>query len=204
MEAGASITHFEGQIGWEGLTPMASAHDWNWTQVMAIYLMPYVGMMLLFSLLSRRRQHPINVPGWLLILRNWLYILTLLWVAYMPIWDILTQNGLYFAFTWLSISTTVQFSFGILMLVFFIIKLFRVAALFSASLILKQGQYVPPKQITTQLIYMWYLPLLTLSIILIAINHTQPRHPYTYYLSGLLLALLTNTWLIRKYTVIVK
>jgi len=204
MHLGAFLSHFSGVISWHGMRWIASAQSWGWWQVMGLFLLPYLGMAVLYVFISWHRQQIFKFPAWLLLLRNWLYVILLVMVFYMPMWDILQRHGIYHVFNWLYIGRKIQLLFGLVMWMLFLIRLFRSSSLFSSNLVLQANQYVTSKQIGDQLYFLWYIPLFVFFFLILVASAITKGHVDWFFLSGLLLVLLCNTWLIRRYRVLVK
>lgn len=204
MQTGAYVSGFEGLIILEGITPIAVSDLWYKSQVMWIYLMPYGVFVIIFTLVAWKRSYPTELPPWIQLLQSWSYVVLLLTVFFIPLWEILNQSGIYYALNWLHIDMLLQFAFGIFMWLILLTRVLHVSVLFSTSLIIPPCKTIIPMQIMTQLPFLWYIPLIILiSIIYLLSNFTIP-FIYQYFLSGMAIILFVNTWLISRYTVIVK
>ena len=213
IQLGAYMNGFEGQIVFKFLSSTANAESWNKTQVMWIYLVPYLVLVILYISLKWHRNYPVTLPSWLQLIQSWIYLLILLFVFFMPLVDILNKQGLYHALNWLHISRLIQFVFGIAMWLIFIYKAFHVSALFSTSLQLPSPKTNndwrtnfsrESKQILIQLPFLWYLPLVLLTIMIYILSGFTLYVDSVYFLTGMLFILLINTWFIQRYNVIVK
>ena len=204
MHIGADISGFDGSIVLEGLTPIAASEIWTRSQVLWIYLMPYGVFVVIFILVAWQRRYPTELRPWLQLLQSWSYVVLLLTVFFMPLWEILNQYGIYHALNWLPIDRAIQLIFGIIMWIILFTRVLHISVLFSTSLQIPSSKVINPKQIMIQLPFLWYIPLIILiSIIYLLSNFTIP-FIYQYFLSGMAIILFVNTWLISRYTVIVK
>jgi len=213
MHIGAYISNLDGQVLFKFLLPTASAESWNKTQVMWIYLVPYLVLVILYISLKWHRNYPVTLPSWLQLIQNWTYLLIMLFVFFMPLVDIINKQGLYHALNWLHINRLIQFAFGVAMWLIFIYKAFHVSVLFSTSLQLPSPKTNndwranfsrDPKQILIQLLFLWYIPVVVLSILIYILSAFTLSPIYLYFFSGMLFLLLINTWIIQRYNVIVK
>ena len=213
MHLGAYMSGFEGQIVFKFLSSTANAESWKRTQVMWIFLGPYLGLVVFYFIIRWQRNYPVKLPPWLQLIQSWSYFIILLFVFFMPLVDIIYKQGLYHALNWLHISRLLQFVFGIAMWLIFIYKAFHVSALFSTSLHLPSPKTNndwctnfsrDSKQILIQLPFLWYLPLVLLTIMIYILSGFILSVDYVYFLAGMLYILLINTWFIQRYNVIVK
>lgn len=204
MLLGAWVSGFEGQISFETMSPIASAELWTKQQVFWIYFMPYIGLIGLYLIIRWQRRYPISIPAWIQLLQSWTYLLILLFVFFIPLVDIINKQGLYHALNWLHISRLIQFLFGVALLMIFVYKAFHVVVLFSTSLQLSSKIITQPKQILHQLPFLWYLPVVFLTIIIYLLSNFTLSANSLYFLSGMLFLLFVNTWYIQRYNVIVK
>ena len=213
IQLGAYMNGFEGQIVFKFLSSTGSAESWKRTQVMWIFLGPYLGLVVLYFILRWQRNYPVKLPPWLQLIQSWSYFIILLFVFFMPLVDIIYKQGLYHALNWLHISRLLQFVFGIAMWLIFIYKAFHVSVLFSTSLQLPSPKINndwrtnfsrDSKQILIQLLFLWYIPVVILSILIYILSAFTLSPIYLYFFSGMLFLLLINTWIIQRYNVIVK
>lgn len=204
LQFGVYVSDFEGHLELKGLEFIISSDTWNWMQVLWIYLFPYIGLLFVYVAISKHRKYPSKYPTWLLLLHSWTYLLTLVLVFFNPLLEIIYREGLYHALNWLHINRTFQLIFGIVLWIYLIFRMFRIASLFSVYLFIPSTKLTTPKQITPQLIYLWYIPFLILSLFILLVSNFIFLRSGIYLLSGMLVLLLVNTWLIRRYNVIVK
>lgn len=201
---GVYISGFEGVVEWEGMSALALSDTWNLSQVLWIYLFPYLVYIAIYFLLDRLRRHFFNMPSWILLPTSWAYLAILLWVFFTPFLEILNQKGIYYALNWLNMSRLVQYIFGIGLWIFLFYRSFSIARLFSRSLVVPADKITTASMITRQLPFLWYIPFLILIIIIFLVQGITPFNSYFYFLIGIFLLILVNTWLIRRYEVIVK
>ena len=204
MQTGAYVSGFEGLIILEGITTIAVSNLWYKSQVMWIYLMPYGVFVMIFTLVAWQRRYPTEIPMWVQLLQSWTYVVLLLTVFFMPLWEILNQRGIYYALNWLHIDMLLQFAFGIFMWLILLTRVLHISILFSTSLIIPPSKTIIPKQIMIQLPFLWYIPLLILIGIIYLLSNFIIPEAYMYFLGGMVFILLVNTGLISRYSVIVK
>lgn len=204
LQFGVYISGFEGSIELKGIEFIISSDTWNWAQVLWIYLFPYVGLLVVYVAICRNKKYPSKYPTWLLLLHSWSYLLTLVFVFFNPLLEIIYREGIYHALNWLHINRTFQLIFGIIMWIYLIFRMFRVASLFSVNLFIPSTKLTTPKHITPQLPYLWYIPFLILGLFIFLVSNSILLSSSINLLSGMLVLLLVNTWLIRRYNVIVK
>lgn len=204
VQLGAYISDFEGQIVWNDFGPVATSDSWNFQQVLWIYFFPFAGFLLFYILLDLFPRHPFKLANWILLTYAWTFLLVFLMVFFMPLMEIIQHKGIYYVLNWLSFSRLEQMLFGIILLLFSIFKLFRISELFSTSLIIPSFQLVEKKQITSQLLYLWFIPFFILSLIIFIASDLSIPFPINYFLLGIVIVLFINTWVIRLYNVIVK
>ena len=204
MQLGAYISDFEGQVIWNKFTIVATSETWNFEQVMWIYLSSFAGFLVLYIFLNLFPKQPFKMANWIMLNYAWAFLLVLLMVFFMPIIEIIHRQGIYHALNWLSFSRHEQ-AFVVIVLFFFLIyKLFRISTLFSTSLKLPSFQMLEKKQIGNQLLYLWYLPFLILSLMVFTVSGFSIPFPVNYFLVGIATILFINSWIIRLYNVIVK
>jgi len=199
----AYISDFEGEIVWNYFTTTVNTESWSFKQVILMYLSPFASFLFLFILLNFLPKAKQKNNTWLLFIYNWAYLLLLLKVFFMPIFEIINHKGIYHALNWLYFSRTEQFLFGIIMLLFFAFRIFRTASFFSRSLILPPYKFLKRKQIIAQLPFLWFIPFAVLVLFVFILSNRNFVFPFNYFLTGLLFSLLINTWLISRYDVIV-
>ncbi len=204
VNIGAWVSDFEGElkIG-DDLLPVAVSEYWNWRHVLWIYLFPYIGFVVIYTFLSLQRRISFNISRWLLLLRGWAFLLIIIIVFFMPLLEIMSKQGIYYALSWLYIDRSIQFIIGTLLWFYFMIRVFRVSSLFSSCMIIPHTRITSPSFITNQLIYLWYLPVLIVTVIKLVVTKFALYSESNFLVAGILLIILTNTWLIRKYKVIV-
>jgi hypothetical protein len=203
VHLGASLSGFQGAIGWEGTEITALSDSWSRNQVLWIYLFPYLGILIAYIAFSFRR-HPRKVKSKAIqLLWTWAYLLTMVWVFFMPLCNIYNRQGIHYALNWLHISIQVQYLIGIMFWVLFLLRMFRLAPLFSMCLHVPHNP-ISHQQITRQLPALIYIPFLFLSTLLLIINNLQIPTTQIAYLTGILLLLLPNSLLLRRYDVILK
>ena len=204
VQLGAYISGFDGQIVWRAFTSVATSESWNFRQVIGMYFFPFVGFLLFYILLEMFQRHPRKMANWILLTYAWAFLLVLVMALFMPLMEIIKRQGIYHALNWLSFSRLEQLIFGVILAIFFIFKMFRISVLFSTSLQLPSFQFVEKRQITNQLLYLWFIPFVILAIIVFLFSDLSIPSPINYFLAGIVIALFVNTWVIRLYNVIVK
>lgn len=204
MSIGAHFSGFQGNIVLGVTNITAVSEHWTWSQVIWLYLAPYLAMLLLYAGINWSRKFPVTIPRWLQFIQSWAFILLLLNVFFMPMIEILTVRGLYHAFNWLGINRYLQFLFGIMMLLFFIYRSFNLSSLTSTLLTIPDNKLITPKKVLIQLPYIWYLPITFLVVVVfLSSNYLFPTN-FNYFLYGLLFIVTINTLVISRYDVIVK
>ena len=203
MEIGAYFSGFEGDIIWNISNITAVSEHWTWSQVMLLYLAPYLAMLFLYAVVNWRRKYPVTIPRWLQLFQSWSFILLLLNVFFMPIFEILTKHGLYHALNWLGVGSILQYVFGIMMILFFVYSSFNLSTLTSTLLNIPNNKLITPKIVLIQLPYIWYIPIaILILVVFFSSNYIFPSN-FLYFLSGLVFVMIINTWLISRYRVIV-
>jgi len=203
MEFGAYMSGFDGDVIWGMSYIKATSDHWSWNQVMWIYFAPYIALLFLFAITNWRRKYPSSIAPWLQLIQSWAFLLLALYVFFMPLIEVLTQQGIYYALSWLGIGRYLQVTFGILMFMFFIYKAFNVSALFSTLLKVSVNKLITPKKVLVQLPIIWYIPITLLTaVVYLSSNYTIPID-FIYFLSGMTLVMICNTWLISRYDVVV-
>lgn len=203
IQIGVYISGFEGQIVINYFKIDALSDNWNLSQVLWIYLFPYVSIIIIYFVINWRPQHPIKISFFLLFMRSWAYLLIILLVFFMPIYEILSRQGIYFALNWLYINHTFQLLFGVIMLIYLFVRAFRIATLFSAALIIPSDNIAIKNQTTIQLIFILYIPLAIISLIIFVGLKASLFSAASYFLLGMLILIFINTLLIRRYNVII-
>jgi hypothetical protein len=138
-----------------------------------------------------------------LFVRNWAYLLILVMVFFNPLLEIISHKGIYHPLNWLYVDRSIQLVIGIILWIFLIFRMFRIASYFSLNLIVPIDKHISSKQTTSQLIYLWLIPFLLFSFFIFITTNFTFLKPDLQLLSGILILLLINTWLIRRYQVIV-
>ena len=204
VQLGAYISDFDGKIVWSAFGLVVNSESWNFQQIIWIYFFPLAGFLLLYILLDLFPRYPVKMAKWILLTYAWAFLLVFLMVFFMPLMEIIQRKGIYHVLNWLSFSRLEQMFFGIILLLFFIFKMFRISTLFSTSLIIPSFQLVEKKQITSQLLYLWLIPFMILCLIVFITSNLSFPFPINYFLFGIVIVLFINTWVIRLYNVIVK
>jgi len=203
ISLGAYISDFNGQLLWRDFVFSASSDKWSLSQVLWIYLFPYIGFLVIYIVIFLRRSHPIKIPQRLLLVYGWAYMIILALVFFLPLWEILNRKGIYFALEWINFTSVEQVVLGILLMLFFIIRVFRFSSIFSTSLILPSNQFINPHQIIGQIPFLWYIPFLFFAVCVVLISGLMLTYPNNYLLGGIFIAIILNTPIITKYKVIV-
>ncbi len=203
MMLGAWVSGFPGYIKWDNLNPVALSKTWNLKQVLAIYLFPYMGLVIIYVIVSLKRRVPLKIPNQLQLFYSWLYTLLLVAVFLVPIGELFNKNGIYYALSWLYFYRLEKTAFVFLLMVLFAIRVFRISPVFSSSLLVQPYSFIRRRAVIKQLPFLWYIPYLLLFISVIVVSPGIPLFN-DWLLSGLLITLLLNTPLIIKYKVIIK
>lgn len=203
MISGATISGSQIQIAWVEAKPIANSSNWDLRQVLWVYLFPYIGLFVIFLILSSRKFFRRITNTWFQLTYGWAYLVFLLVVFYMPLIEFLLERDLYHAFNWLHISSPFQIVIGLVLFLFFILKGFRVSQFFSVSLDIPED-IVSPSSIMGVLPFLWYIPILILGFLVYFVFGENNSNMYCFVLLGLFVNVFLNTFLVRKYDVIVK
>ena len=202
MELGAFLSGFQGTLHWVGTDIVPRSASWTSAQVLWIYLLPFAGLVLLFGLLTSRRGALSPVPQRLKLIWSWISLLTMLHLFFMPMWEIYFRQGIYFPLSYLFIPRSMQGIFGLALWTYLIFRIFSPAAHFS-TLMFGDEPYRNFRLNLVQMVPLLFIPYI-LYIFLWWIATGFVFTPLNeLYFTGLLLALLANSWLMSKYNVIV-
>jgi len=205
MEVGAWWSEIQGTIHWENSIPVAGATNWHTKQVLAVYLFPYLGEWIGLLLVYRILKYHTGWSAFPKLLVYWMFTFLLIQVFYTPLVDILFHKSLYYALAWLWIPYPVQVAGGIGLMLFFVFVMFRIARLFSSSLKISVNSEPMEikRKITCDILYLWYAPILVLIASILITNLGQLTYTHGCFFTGMAVTFLSNTWLIRKYRVVV-
>ena len=171
---------------------------------MWVYLFPYLGIAAIYFFTSWKQRYPLKLPPFLLLIKSWLYVVLLGFVFCFPLLEIINHTGITHALNYLRVNSTFQLILGALFWGYLIYRAFHVSVLFSASIPSTPFGYLSRKQILKQLPFLWFLPILVLSLfIYIYYGFSFPPNAQ-YFLSVTLIIIFLNTPLISSYKVIVK
>ncbi len=200
---GAWISDFPGVLQWEGVNIKASSNAYQLKHVLWIYLFPYIGFVIAYFIISFKRRFPSMKPTWCHLIYAWTYSLLLISVFFLPLCEIVHRTGLYYALSWMYVNRLGQFLFGIVLILFFLVRIFRVSSVFSSNLSVDSGLFLKPAIIIKQVVFLWYIPYILLLVLVIII--APGFHLCNNCLQlGIIFALIVNTPLIVNYKVIVK
>ncbi len=200
---GAWFSGFPGVIEWDGLQIKAMSQTWNLKQVLGIYLLPYFGFVLIYLVFSIKRQVPIKLLPPIHLFFSWVYTLLIVAVFLVPVCELFYRNGIYYALSWLYFNRFEKILFVFVLLMLYMIRVFRISPVFSSSLNIQPYTFITGSLILKQLPFLWYIPYLLLFLSVIVISSPFSLHE-NCLLTGLLFTLLVNTPLIAKYKVIIK
>lgn len=200
---GAVMSGFKGHIGWYGLKLVAYYDAWNLSHVLYLYLIPYIVFLAILVVMLSGRIKSSNFPTFFGLLYNWSFLILIVWVLFLPLWEVVDQKGIFYALSWLGFSRMEQYAFGLIMMALFFIYLFRVSAMFSVNLLVPRKQYVDKASIRLQLVYLWYLPVVALTIAVLFLSQMKFSSPNNYFIDGVFVTILLNAFYIKSYDVIV-
>jgi len=155
---------FDGKIDWNYFTPIVNAESWSFKQVILMYLSSFVSLLFLFILLNFLPKTKLKENNWVSLLYSWAYLLLLLKVFLMPIFEIINHKGIYHALNWMYFNRFEKLLFGIILIFVFSFRIFRTAAFFSKSLILPPYKFLRKQQIIAQLPFLWFIPFAVLTL----------------------------------------
>ena len=204
MLTGAYFSHFEGKIFWENFMFYGSSVKWYRKQVVLLYLLPYVVFLVLYFILFARKRAALNKSAYYHLFYGWGFGLMHVLVLFLPLWQILNKQGIYYAFSWLMLPYRDQVIVGLFLMIPFIYGILRISTAFSFVINTYKKSYLNRKDILNQLLYLWMLPFLILAAVIFIASGFQLVFPLNYFLAGVFLSLLLNLPVIINYKVIVK
>ncbi len=204
VEIGAYLSGFNGTIVWNMCSFSARAGKWSRLQVMALYLSPVMVFFLIFLVFSFKPKFPVKWSKLVLFFYGWFYVLLLVRIFFVPLWEIVGKEGVYYALEWLRFYRPEQLFLAVILAILFIISLFNVSSLFSAGFIVSTGKFLKPKDIFPQLPYVWYIPLSILTIIIFVFSDLHFLPSCITLLMGILFLMAVNTPVVVRYQVLVK
>ena len=200
---GAFVSGFEGHIVWKPFIYYARALHWSHFQVMAIYLFPYLVLLTVFVLLSFKWIYFRNYSRATRFTYAWLFFFIILWIFFLPMWDVYNKRGFYYALSWLGFSRLEQYLFGLLTFMGYLYYLFHLSLFFSLCLDVPTSKFLNKRQIINQLIYIWYLPVLIFILLIYVVSGMKIVYPVNYFLIGIFVTTLVNSPYISRYRVII-
>jgi hypothetical protein len=200
---GAWLSDFPGVIKLDGIQVKAMSKIWNLKQVLGIYLFPYLGFVFIYLVFATKRQVPVKLPSPLHLFFSWVYTLLIVVVFLVPICEMFNRNGIYYALSWLHFNRFEKILFAVVLLMLYIIRVFRISPVFSSSLIIPPYTFIKGRPVHGQISLLWYIPYLLLFLSVMVIS-THFSFSQNCLLTGLFFTLLLNTPLIIKYKVIIK
>jgi hypothetical protein len=199
----ASLSGFRGDVVWHAFAFYARNNHGN-QQFVSLYLYPEMLFFLLFLALSLGKNTLTGKFRGFSIVYAWLFLIFLLKALFFPFWQILYKTGIYYAFSWLGFSWPMQYAIGFFLLGIFIYYGFKVSSLFSFGIHLGKRPFLKPKDILSQLIFIWLIPFLIFSLVLVFVAEGNFTLSVIYWLAGVAGTLLINVPVISWYQVIVK
>ncbi len=204
LATGAFLSNFKGHIEWHSFIFNITAQQWHLKQVISLFLFPEVIFLLLIILLPIRHNPTRNIPEILRLFLGWTFLLILVIALWLPLWEIMQHKGIYYALSWLWLSRIYQYLIGILLMIGFLLTIFRVSVIFSRVLRIRPNQFLKRRDLLFQLIYIWFIPFVVLSLLTLVLSGMKLLFPNICLLVGIAVALLLNTPYISSYKVIVK
>lgn len=201
---GSLVTGFNGRIEWDILVFYAFSDNWTRLQVLGLYLFPYLALFSIFIALSFNGMKLKHMYLKFRLFYSWLLLLLIVWLFFLPFWEILYRHNIYFALDWLYFDRKEQYLFSLLTLIGYVYYLFRVSPPFSLCLDLPTYQFIKPDKIKPLLLYLWYIPFLISSLIIFIITGMTILFPAYYVLAGIIITMFINTIYISGYRVIVE
>ena len=186
---------FEGTSSFLFFETVCSSDTWSTMQVLLIYLLPFAFNLMIFILLSLKFSFPLRVKPEYRLLFSWLYTLFLVKTFIMPVLEIIERKEIYFALNYLNFSHFEMIIFSVMLMAYFIYRLFRISALFAMEFPLTFNR---GKKNIKHLIYLWLIPLVLISSVSLFIS-PAPLLFFVFCAS----ALMINTPYILRYDVIV-
>ena len=204
LATGAFLSNFKGHIEWHSFIFNITAQQWHLKQVISLFLFPEVIFLLLIILLPIRHNSTRNIPEILRLFLGWTSLLVLVKALWMPLWEIIHHTGIYYALSWLWLSGIYQNLIGIVLMIGFLLTVFRISAVFSRVLRIRPNQFLKSRDLWFQLIYSWFIPFVVLFLFILVFSGMKLLFPNSCLLMGIAVALLLNAPYISSYKVIVK
>ncbi len=199
---GKTVSHFQGQIQWNGFDFHITARHWNFYQVMALYLFPELVFVLLFIFFPWRPKFPVKTPEILQLFLGWTGLILLVKTFFIPFADVFYHRNLFFALSWSGFSRPFQYGIVIMAMMIFLINIFVVSAVFSP--LLPSFADLSPGKKLLQLLFLWYLPFGIWAGCIYFFSGNHFFYPVNFLLIGMGLVLMVNTPYIMSYRVIVR
>jgi len=203
VSLGAYISGFDGQIVWKPFIYYARAIHWSRFQVMALYLFPYLVLLVVFILLSFKWIFFRNYSRATRYTYAWLFFFIILWIFFLPIWDVYNKHGFYYALSWFGFSRLEQYLFGLITFLGYLYYLFHLSLFFSLCLDVPVNKFLNKRQIVNQLVYIWYLPVIIFTLLIYVVSGMKVLYPVNYFLIGIFVTTLINLPYIIRYRVII-
>jgi hypothetical protein len=200
---GSYLSDFQGNIKWHDFIFYATAKQWNFKQVLSLFLLPDLVFFIMYLVLSIRKKRFVDKPVLFHLFYSWFYLLLTVRVLFLPLWQIVDKNGVYYALSWLRISRTEQLITGMVLMTVYLLTVFRISTMFSSGLMVQTKRFLNKKIILPQLIFLWLIPFLVFTLLLFFFSGNQISFPNNYLIGGVAFILLVNIPVISNYKVIV-
>ena len=204
LEVGAWLSGFNGHMAWNAFVFRVPAQQGDSKQVFFFFLFPWMVFVLWLILFPVRFSPAKKKREFFRLLKGWVFLLVLVRALWMPLWEIIYQRGLYYAFGQFYFFRNASSLIGIALFLGFLLAVFRVSTLFAGSLPVPAGRFLKSGDIRPHLLYLWAVPFVVLLLLLVGVSGLKPGFFNGYFLGGIAFALLVNTPYISSYKVIVR
>jgi hypothetical protein len=204
LELAALFSGFQGHIQWNNFVLYAQDGQWNKGQFIFLFLTPGILFFILFLWFSISKRHMLDKPMRTVLWKSWFFLLLMIKALFLPMMEIIERKGIYFAVSSLGLSRSTQYEMAFFLLGLFIFNIPAISSMFSHGLFVKQKQFLAPKQILPQLVFLWLIPFMIFLSIVYLVSRGHLEVSIIYYLVGIAGTLLINTPVISHYQVIAK
>lgn len=200
IQAGAILSGFQGQITFNGLVLSVISRSWLLRQVVSLYFFPYIAIVFIYLIFSTKRYFGKSI--WLHLFYGWVSALLLVHVFFLPVWNFINKEGLYYVLQWLNISDTVQLYLGSLGCLILLYNQFKLSQIFSSSLHLSTP--IDTKVDFIKIVFsIWFIPIIFTLVLGYFYNINIMSVEIVIVILIVFIMLLFNLPLIIKYKVII-
>ncbi len=201
---GSKISGLDGDIIIDKLMIGVVSKDWNTYQVLTVYLLPFLILMLLTFIISRRFYYPIRISKILVLTKSWIFIFLMIEAFVLPVVSIIVKSDIYYPLTWLGLSRIEQYLFALILFLFYLSGINKSGPFFAAAFENTNVEITNKSVIVNQILTLILLPALGLVLFILFFYGFTPSVKISTFIITMVISIGIAIKQIYGYNVIIR